>query len=206
MAKKRTLTKLKAIKNLPNAMLDLSEGLIARKAEVCDEVLAVIKVTYSALVSQNPRAAINRSFGQLRRGNHNFYHNVVSWLERQETATLLSGSGHWWSAVEWHRAFSKMATGVKPSVAWHINGRPAEPSMRDAEEAGIYSIYLHRIFGLCKSNADMQAAKDFGVNESAVRRDRKRYDGLDNSSVTQWVTGTFSKYKMELPEPSKDKH
>ncbi|MGC2457663.1 MAG: hypothetical protein WA435_06685 [Gallionellaceae bacterium] len=202
MSTKNHLKKVKQpAKNLPGAMLDLSEWLFARNPEVCDEVLAVIKVTYRALVSKNPRATINRSFGQLRRGNHSFYHNVVNWLERHETAILLSGSGHWWSAVEWHRAFSEMTRGVKPSLAWRINGRPAEPGMRDAEEAGIYSIYLHKIFGLCKSNADMQAAKEFGVDESAVRRNRNRYDGLDIPSVISWVKGTFLKYKMELPEP-----
>ncbi len=187
------------VKNLPNALIALLVCLSSRKAVSCVEVDAVTQIVNKALGAVNPRVQLNRSFGQTKRYNPSFCTNILTWLDQENTKKLASAGGCWWALVEWHRAFSEMARGVKPSVAWHINGRPADPCMRDAEEAGIYSIYLHRNFGLCKSNADMQAATAFGVDEAAVRRDRKRYDGLDDSSVIQWVQGTFSKYKMDLP-------
>jgi len=158
--------------------------------EVADELgkkLPLVVSKYAnavrkAMLNQQPRVALNRSFGALRRHNPASLAALCSWLQSPEVRRAFTSLGLVTGWHTWVTACERMDSGMLAATALHCpkGGRPRAASFSPAHDAAILAADLQRNGGLGYQEAlnhaaeQLSHARDVNLSEPDQRAVRKR--------------------------------
>lgn len=159
-------------KRFPQAFADLAAILEVCEVEAPLDVQRIALASREAMLSNDPRASINKRFVGLRTAHPTMFANALDWLWMGKTEALFIESGSAGARAELELAFISMSNGETPHVALGMNktGKPDSWNFTVAEDAAIYVQDLRVNQGYSIDGAMIVAEETFGTDKSNTNR------------------------------------